>query len=347
MADSTASRAAPLPFAEAPGFGEMREVAEGILWLRLPLPYQLDHVNIYLLREDAGWAVVDVGINDERSRAIWETVLDGPLRGTPLSRLIITHHHPDHMGLAGWLAERFDIPVHMTFTEFLMGKYYGTSRQAISGSFQYAHYARHGAPPEQAQLVVERGHSYLERISGLPDTILSLEPGGHLDIGGRRWEVQTGGGHSPGQAMLYCRADNIFLAADQVIERISPNVSVMAMEPVANPLGAFLTSLEALRGWVAPDALTLSGHRLPLIDPHRRIAELISHHHDRCDLLERSLSAGSQAVYALTPVLFPRVSDPHQVSFAFSETLAHVNYMIATGRLRADEEGGILRIRRN
>lgn len=338
--------AAPAPpFAEPPAFGELTTVADGILWLRLPLPYQLDHVNIFLIEEADGWAVVDTGISDDITREIWDAVLAGPLRGSRLSRLVITHHHPDHMGLAGWLADRFDLPVHMTQTEYLMGKYLGTSPGAISGAFQHRHYARHGAPPEQAQIVVQRGHNYLGRITGLPDTIQTMEAGRSLTLGGRRFTILTGGGHSPAQAMLYCADQSLFLAADQIIERISPNVSVLAMEPNANPLGAFITSLGRIKGQVAPDALTLSGHRLPLITPHQRADELIAHHIARCGQLLQGLRSEARSVAELTPLLFPRALDPHQLSFAFSETLAHVNYLLDLGELLATETDGVLRLR--
>lgn len=330
---------------EPPAFGTTVEVADGILWLRLPLPYRLDHVNVFLIAESDGWAVVDTGIADDRTRDIWDAVLAGPLRGSRLSRLVITHHHPDHMGLAGWMVDRFDLPVHMTLTEYLMGKYLGTSPGAISGPFQQFHYARHGASPEQAQIVVSRGHEYLSRITGLPDTFQTLEPGRVLTLGGRRFTILTGGGHSPDQAMLYCPEDAIFLAADQILERISPNVSVMALEPDANPLGAYLDSLTRIKQQVAAEALTLPGHRLPLSDPHRRADELIAHHLARCAQLERGLAGSALSVAQLTPLLFPRALDPHQVSFAFSETLAHVNFMLDRGELTATEVEGVLRLR--
>lgn len=330
---------------ELPEFGALRQVAEDILWLRLPLPYQLDHVNIYLLREGAGWAAVDVGIYDERTIAMWQSLLAGPLKGTPLTRQVITHHHPDHMGMAGWLAQTHDVPVLMTRTEYLMGKYLGSGPQAISGDFQLAHYERHGASVEEAGVVVQRGHNYLSRISGLPDVYFPLEAGDRLELGGRQFEVLTGGGHSPDQAMLWAAADDLFLPADQVLERISPNVSVFAAEPLADPLGMFLGSLAALSDQISDTALTLPGHRGPLRDPKRRIAELAAHHEERCQQILALLGTGSATVRMLSPQLFPRIKDPHQLSFAFSETLAHVNYMVRTGRLTREEEAGVIRFR--
>lgn len=327
-----------------PGPGEAREVAPGVLWLRFPLPYQLDHVNIYLIEDTNGWAVLDTGIADEPTREIWETVFSKVMRGRKPSRLIVTHHHPDHVGLAGWMAQRFDIPVHMTPTEFLMGKYLGSSRKAIHGEFYVDHYMRHGAPMDQVEQVVSRGHSYLERITELPDWFLTLDPEIALTIGGRNFRIMTGGGHSPDQAMLYCDEEALFFAADQVIERISPNVSVHAMEPENDPLGKFIRSLHQIQREVAEDALTLPGHHRPLTTPHKRAAELVAHHEARCDQLAELVAEQPMSIAEITPKLFTRKMDPHQTSFAFSETHAHVNYMIRMGRLAWVEQGSIWRV---
>ncbi|HHX91823.1 MAG TPA: MBL fold metallo-hydrolase [Paracoccus sp.] len=331
------------PFPAPPAPGEAIEVAPGILWLRFPLPYLLDHVNVYLIEDGDGWAVLDTGISDDLTRDIWEAVFDKVIGGRKLTRVIISHHHPDHVGLAGWMARRFDIPVHMTHTEFLMCKYLGSSHQAIHGTFYADHYTRHGAPQDQVDLVVSRGHSYLERITELPDWFITLDARTPLTLGGRSFQVLTGGGHSPDQAMLYAPDEKLFLATDQVIERISPNVSVHAMEPEADPLGSFIDSLQAIRKVVAADALTLPGHHLPLTDPHRRAGELIAHHEARCAMLADLVGARPLSVAEITPKLFTRKMDPHQFSFAFSETLAHVNYMIRQGRLAWVEQGAIWR----
>lgn len=328
---------------EIPPFGALRQVADGILWLRLPLPYQLDHVNIYLLRESGGWAAIDVGICDDKTIAIWTALLEGPLKGDKITRQLITHHHPDHMGLAGWMARTHEVPLLMTRSEYLLGKYFSTGAETISGDFQIAHYARHGATPQEAEIVVQRGHNYLSRISGLPDTYFPLEEGNRLELGGRSFDILTGGGHSPEQAMLWSADEGLFFPADQVIERISPNVSVFAAEPEADPLGRFLLSLRRIGARLSDEALTLSGHHRPFNDPRRRIAELIAHHEERCERLLEVIGAGTFTVNQLAPALFPRIKDPHQMSFAFSETLAHLNYLLHLGRLRRTEAEGVLR----
>ncbi|MGR3425112.1 MAG: MBL fold metallo-hydrolase [Sagittula sp.] len=333
------------PFAAPPGPSEVIEVAPGILWLRFPLPFLLDHVNVYLIEDDGGWALFDTGIGDERTREIWRAAFAGPLKGMRLTRMILSHHHPDHMGLAGWISRRLDIPVYMTLTEFLMGKFLGSGENATRGEFYADYYRIHGLDPTLVQGLIDRGHRYLETITPLPDSFHTLAPEVPLRIGGRTFSVLTGGGHSPDQAMLWCKDDNLFLAADQILEHISPNVSVHAMEPEANPLGRFIDSLTALQQVVAPDALTLPGHRLPLTFPLRRARELIAHHGSRCDRMEAIIGRDRLSVAEIAPRLFDRKLDEHQMTFAFSETLAHANHMVAEGRLRWEDEGGIRHLR--
>ena len=329
-----AAKADGLPFADAPAPGEVIEVAPGVLWLRFPLPFLLDHVNVYLIEDGDGWAMLDTGIGDEKTREIWRAAFSGPLKGFRLTRVILTHHHPDHMGLAGWISRRLDIPIHMTLTEFLMGKFLGSGESATRGDFYARFYRRHGLSEAQVNNLIQRGHQYLESITPLPDTFLTLTPDTDLDLSGRRFRVLTGGGHSPEQAMLWSPDEAIFLASDQIIEHISPNVSVHAMEPEANPLGQFIASLNDLADMIPPETLTLPGHRLPLRNAGDRARELIAHHDQRCDQLARIIGAEALTVADIAPRLFERKLDAHQMTFALTETLAHANYMVAEGRMR-------------
>lgn len=327
------ANASMTPFTEAPEAGEAIEVAPGIMWLRFPLPFLLNHVNVYLIEDGDGWALVDTGIGDEKTREIWRAAFAGPLKGFRLNRMILTHHHPDHMGLAGWISRRLDIPVYMTLTEFLMGKFLASGESATRGEFYAEFYKRHGLTDSQVKDLIERGHMYLETITPLPDTFHTLTDGASLDLGGRNFKVITGGGHSPDQAMLWCSDESIFLSADQIIEHISPNVAVHAMEPDADPLGCFITSLTALAETIPPDTLTLPGHRLPLRQAGQRAMELVEHHNQRCDQLAGIVGDGALTIADIAPHLFNRKLDEHQMTFALTETLAHANYMVAQGRL--------------
>jgi glyoxylase-like metal-dependent hydrolase (beta-lactamase superfamily II) len=339
----TARSGIEFPFPEPPAPGAVRAVAPGILWLRLPLPFQLDHVNVYLIEDDGGWAVLDTGIGDAPTKAAWEALLAGQLQGQRITRIICSHFHPDHMGLVGWLTRRCDCPLFITRTEFLTTKVLENSSFAANPQF----YAQHGLSREAGGTVAENGHAYLRLVTGLPLQYHRLQAGGTLRIGGRDFAILTGGGHSPEQAMLHCASDNIFLAVDQVLTRISPNVSVQAMEPQADSLGDYLASLAALRTQIPAQALVLPGHHLPFTGLHDRLTELAAHHAARCALIAEAAAQRPLSAADLVPVLFKRNLDLHQTGFAFGETMAHINYMLARGDL-VEELGsdGILRVRK-
>jgi len=327
------------PFPEHPDVGATIEVAPGILWLRLALPFRLDHVNVYLLEDGPGWTVFDTGIGNEETKAIWQGLLGGTLAGRPVSRVIVTHFHSDHAGMAGWLCEATGAPLHMSQTEYLTSLTIHLNPDRLETEPYRSFYLEHGLAPDVTAQLLALGHRYLRMLTGLPRIFRRMIAGEALEIGGRRWEVLTGGGHSPEQVMLHCAADRILLAADQIMARISPNISVQAMDPAGDPLGIYIRSLNGLKDRVTENALVLPGHNLPFHGLHRRVDELLLHHEARCDAIREACRERAHTAAELVPVVFRRpIDDPHQMGFAFSETLAHVNYMERGGRLRF--EGG-------
>ncbi|MEO4000768.1 MBL fold metallo-hydrolase [Mesorhizobium sp. CAU 1732] len=334
------------PFAEPPKTGEVTEVAPGILWTRIPLPFRLDHVNIFLIEDGDGWAVLDTGIADQPTRDVWEALVAGPLAGRRLTRLIVTHFHPDHIGLAGWLCQRFELPLLTSQTCYLGCINISLRPEALEAKPYLDFYLQHGMDPSTAALVATQGHNYLRMVAPLPPTFHRLVAGDTLTIGGRAFDVMAGDGHAPEQLMLYLREENIFLAADQVLAKITPNVSVWAVDPEGNPLGLYLRSLRAIPQAVPADAFVLPGHQLPFHGLHTRCAELIAHHEERCALIADACRQEPKSVADLVPVLFHRTLDAHQMSFAFSEVHAHVNKMLHAGELRwADSSDGRMRAR--
>nr|WP_295469305.1 MBL fold metallo-hydrolase [Mesorhizobium sp.] len=326
-----------------PDRGEVVEVADGLLWARLALPFALNHVNIFFLEDADGFAAIDTGIGDEATKEAWLALLDGPLRGKPITRLILTHHHPDHMGLAGWLVDRLGVPIHMTDSEFFFAQHLAHNAEAVDVEGYQDFYRRHGMDTRFADIIINQGHRYKRTITGLPWHYRPVNDGDRLNIGGRELEVSTGGGHSVDQAMLLSRFEGIFLGADQVLPAITPNISVLAISPDADPLGQYLLSLSRISKEIDDDVLVLPGHRQPFTGLHGRTAELAHHHEQRCRIIEEACRGRALTTAEVRPFLFNRELDPHTMSFAFSETLAHINMMVRTGRLTWESDGAILR----
>jgi len=326
------------PFAETPRPLEMIEVSSGVFWVRLPLPFRLDHVNIYLIEDGDGFTLVDTGIDDAATREMWEAWLAGPLSGKPLKRVLATHCHPDHIGLAGWLGQKLELELYASQTEYLDALCVRLDPGALNAEPYRGFYRGHGLTEEQTELLLNRGLHYLRMVSALPRTFRRLIAGETLKIGGRAFEVITGGGHSSEQVMLHCRDQNVILCADQAMARISPNISVEAIDPHGDPLGIYLRSLAQLRQTLPADVLALPGHNLPFFGMHTRIDELIAHHASRCRAILDACGQSPRSAVELVPVVFGRViEDPHQMSFAFGEALAHANYLVRSGELEASE----------
>jgi glyoxylase-like metal-dependent hydrolase (beta-lactamase superfamily II) len=323
------------PCPAPPGRGEIVEVRSGIFWARLALPFRLDHVNLYLIDEGPGLALIDTGIDNSASRAAWEALIDGPLGGRRLTRLIATHFHPDHIGLAGWLCERFDMPLAMSQTEYLLGLNIRLDPSALKSEPYRGFYRSHGLTEESTEILLGNGLQYLRMVVSPPKTFQRLMAEDRVTVGGRTFEVMTGGGHSPEHVMLYSAEDNLILAGDQILAKISPNVSVEAMEPDGDPLGVYLRSLKRLKARLPEDVLVLPGHNLPFVGLRTRVDELIAHHDARCMAIVEACMVSPKTAAELVPVIFGRqIDDPHQLVFAFGEALAHINTMIRAGRLR-------------
>jgi glyoxylase-like metal-dependent hydrolase (beta-lactamase superfamily II) len=300
-------------------------------------------VNVYVIDDGDGWAVLDTGIANDVTRAVWNSLISGPLRGRRLTRLIVTHHHPDHIGLAGWLSEAFGLQLLTSQTSYLGCLNISLSPGALDAKPYRDFYLRHGLDSKTTGLVTTRGHEYLKMVTGLPPTFRRLVHGDELALGGRRFLVLTGDGHAPEQVMLYCSEEKIFLAADQVLAKISPNVSVWAVEPEGNPLQLYLRSLKALKSILPTDLLVLPGHQLPFHGLHTRIDELVQHHNMRCETILDACRNHPRSAAELVPILFHHPLDPHQTSFAFSEVLAHVNFLLGTGDLATEFTNGVMR----
>jgi glyoxylase-like metal-dependent hydrolase (beta-lactamase superfamily II) len=333
------------PFETPPKPDEAIEVAPGLIWVRLTLPFRLNHVNIYLIADGDGWVMVDTGIGNDSTIAAWTTLLEGPLQGFKITRLIVTHAHPDHVGLAGWIVERFGCPLYMSQVEYLQAAYHQHRGSPERKLAQRLFFRRHGMDEEITEALLGKGQDYLTRVSVLPASYHRLSKGDDITIGKRVFKVITGGGHALDQVMLFCEAEAIFLSADQVLSKISPNVSVWAVEPEANSLGDYLASLAELARTLPDGALVLPGHGVPFYGVKTRITQLADHHEERCQLIADACRTSPKTSAELVPVVFHKhVLDAHQTGFAAGELIAHVNHMLAGGRLTSKlGSDGVLR----
>jgi glyoxylase-like metal-dependent hydrolase (beta-lactamase superfamily II) len=327
------------PFATPPRIGEVVEVRPGLLWLRLPLPYQLDHVNIYLIEDRDGWVIVDAGISTDEAKAAWEAYFEGPLRGLTISKVLVTHFHPDHIGLAGWLCARFQAPLLTSLSSYMSCRVISLDPRAFESPSNRIFYKSHGMDEAAARIVSTQGHEYQRQVEPLPETFRRLLMGDALTLGGQTYRVITGDGHVAEQVMLYCDSAKLLIAADQVLERISPNVAVWAGEPDGDPLGHYLRSLRLLLNELPADVLVLPGHMRPFHGLRARSQELIAHHEMRCGLILEACRDADLSVADLVPLLFRRALDPHQMGFAFAETLAHANRLVRRGELETVMQG--------
>lgn len=335
MAHDGGLAALSFPFGdEIPEGGTTIDVAPGVKWLRMPLPFVLNHINLWLLEDHDGWAVVDTGLSSETTRAIWDRIIEAELDGRPVTRVLVTHFHPDHMGNAGWLCRRFEVPLHATEAEWLWAR--SLSLDADDASFhreQAPFYRRTGLEDDALDAFTGRGNRYRRGVSPVPRAFLRLSDGQQIDIGGRSWRVVVGRGHSPEHACFYCAELGVLISGDQVLPKISPNVGVWPTEPEGDPLSSYLGSLEKLRREVSGDVLVLPSHNLPFRGLDTRIDQLLRHHAERLDALEAAC-ARPQTAAEFIPVLFSRALDSHQLGFAIGETLAHLHRLRTMGRIR-------------
>ena len=334
------------PHAAPPAPGEAIEVAPGLRWIRMPLPFALDHINLWLLREpDGGWTAVDSGYGDPATRALWERHFAGTMGGEPLVRIVATHYHPDHLGNAAWLAGRFGVPVRMTQAEFLTAHAILDQRATHALADTCALFLAHGLEREHVDALAARGNAYARGVPEAPRTIERMIAGDTLRIGDDAWTVIPGFGHSPEHAALHAAKRNVLISGDMLLPRISTNVAVWPADPDGDPLGRFLASIAAFEH-LPGDALVLPSHGLPFRGIAARVEQLRAHHAARLAELEAALAAAARPMSAgeLVPVLFRRPLDLQQRFFATGEAIAHLNHLWHAGRIqRLRGDGGALR----
>lgn len=326
-------------FGSPPAAGEWLKVAAGVFWSRIALPFRLNHVNVYLIDDGASWNIVDTGISNKASQETWDRLLGGRMAGRTVSKVIVTHHHPDHVGLSSWLANRLGAEVVMSGTEYLLGLTYWLDSDAMKADHYRAFYRARGLESEIAESILDRGALYQSLTSALPFSFRRVLHGDRLKLGSRAFEVITGGGHAPEQVMLYCPDEGILFAADQIMLGITPNVSVSARNPNGDVLGLFLASLQRLASDIDEGALVLPGHNLPFTGLAERVDEVSRHHEVRLRDIVDFCSQAPRSAADLLEILFRNPIDRAVVELAFGEACAHVNRLLEDGRIVARTEG--------
>ncbi len=323
------------PISAPPPLGGAQDVAPGIKWLRLPLPFKLDHINLWLLEDGPGWTLIDTGMNNRTTREMWDGPLLEHLDGKPILRILCTHMHPDHMGLAGYLAPRFGVEVWASLADWTFGRMLardgGDDFMAVHIDF----FHRAGLTGANMDLVHERGNSYAKRAMAPPPSFRRLQGGETLSINGQDWRLIEGNGHAPEHISLFNPLRNILISGDQVLPKISPIVSVWPQEPMANPLPLFMASLDSFDP-LPDDAFVLPSHGLPFTGLKTRLTQLRDHHHQRLDETRLATQTPATVMDALR-VLFPRASDPNDVLFACTETIAHLHHLMSLGEIRRED----------
>ncbi len=334
------------PYEErVPQPGEAMPVAQGVWWIRMPLPFALDHINLWVLEDGDGWTLVDTGYGDDATRALWERHFATTLAGRPVKNVIVTHYHPDHVGNAALLVERTGAPLWMTAAEFLSAHAAHDDAARFDRETTLALFARNGLDTSSIPEASRKANGYARGVPSVPRQYRRLMHGDRLCIGEREWEVITVFGHAPEHAALWCASLGVLISGDQVLPRITSNVGVWGSQPEGDPLALFLDSLGRF-AHLPHDALVLPSHERVFRGLHPRIAGLHEHHERR---LERLLEGCAKPItaYEAIPLLFKRRLDEHQMRFAMGEAIAHLHYLERRGRVvRSEDAGGVRRFAR-
>jgi len=328
------------PHPQPPPPGALLAVAPGVHWLRMPLPFDLNHINLWLIEEEGGWTLVDTGLGNRATREVWEKSFGDALGGRPIQRIVVTHYHPDHAGNAAWLAERFGASLLMTRGEFLTVHAVLHGVASFSAAASSALFRANGLDGDAANSLLARGDLYRKLVPAFPGAHRRLMAGGSVTLGGDAWRVIVGYGHAPEHASLYCERRGVLVSGDMLLPRISTNVAVRPIDPMADPLGQFLDSIRQYRALPA-DTLVLPSHGLPFRGAHARVVALEAHHDERLQAIVAACRQAPKSAADLLEVLFRRKLDENQIFFAMGEAIAHVHrlYYAGTVHRNVDDEG--------
>ena len=329
------------PYINPPESGQAIEIATDILWMRLPLPMALDHVNVYAIREKTkindGWTLIDTGFDTKNTRSIWEKLLKGPLLGLPIIRVIITHHHPDHIGLAGWFKSKFNSEIWASRTTWLFARMMTLDRTEKHSAETLNFYKLAGMDKDIfSRRSKEAPFNFSDVVAPIPLGYKRLQQNEVIQIGRRHWNIHMGNGHSPEHSTLWSTDDNIVIAGDQILPSISPNLGVYATEPEADPVGEWLEACERLSLEANDKQLVLPGHKLPFYGLPNRLRQLIENHYEALERLLNFLTIPKTATQCFEP-LFKRTITEGEYGLALAESIGHLNHLLAKNKISREK----------
>ncbi len=331
-----------------PANGRTLEVAPGVKWVRMSLPFALNHINLWLLRDRIdgvdGWSIVDCCIHRDEAKAQWETIFANDLEGLPVLRVIVTHMHPDHIGLAHWLCERWNVRLWISATDYNVARLGCLGPTGFGGERAAEFFASHGLnSPESMAAIKARTGYFPSLVPSVPPQYRRMQDGDVLSIGGQPWRCISGYGHAPEHIALYCEDLNVLIGGDMMLPRISTNVSVYEQEPESDALALFLRSIDRFLA-LPEDTLVLPSHGKPFTGMHTRIQQLHDHHRDRLTDVTKACSERACSAADILPVLFGRAMDMHQTTFAMGESIAHLHALWFAGKVqRSLDTNGVYR----
>jgi len=330
------------PLGDPPGAGDTREIAPGVHWVRMPLPFVLQWINLWLIEDGDGWTIVDTGMGLEQTREYWRGIFASTMQGKPVTRVICTHMHPDHMGLAGWICRKFDAPLYMSRLEYITGRVLvaDTGREAPEEGVRF--YRAAGWDEDTLDSYKVRFGGFGKAVSKMPDSYHRISDGDVIEIGARPWRVITGNGHCPEHACLWQEELKLFISGDQVLPRISSNVSVFPTEPEGDPLTDWINSCKKLLCAVPNDVLVLPSHNEPFTGLHERLNNLIDGHERTLQRVMQRLSQEPRRAIDLFGALFARKIGPDLIGMATGESIAHLNCLIERGLARRVLRDGVM-----
>ncbi|WP_323021481.1 MBL fold metallo-hydrolase [Pararhodobacter sp.] len=332
------------PHEAPPGPGDAIEVAPGVLWMRLPLPMALDHVNVFALDEGDGWTIIDTGFSSKRAKAEWQALLAGPLGGRPVRRVVVTHHHPDHVGLAGWFQTEHGAELVTTRTAWLFARMLLLDAHSQPVPETIAFWRGAGLEEDEiARRIAERPFNFCDVVDPMPLGFTRVGEGHEVTMGGRRWVVHCGNGHAPEHATFWSLDDDLVIGGDQLLPGISANLGVYATEPGADPVGDWIESCTRLAAFAEDRHLVLPGHKLPFTGLPLRLRQMVENHQGALNRLQGWLSEPKTAAQCFLPLFKREITGP-AAGMALVEAVAHLNRLLVEGRVRRwrDERGAWL-----